>query len=131
MSVVRSLWSPCAASGSDPNADAGQVSLETFPADRLEALVDLILDTVEPESHAQFYGWVLSGRSHIQARQCEALAKYGRVSTEAARLWLKGVNTCPGGRLYAFTRMRFGSEVEMARAFGEFVGRDFVAEAQR
>jgi len=39
----------------------------------LEKLVDLVLDTTDPQEQVQFYGWVLSGRSHVQHKQALAL----------------------------------------------------------
>lgn len=126
MSSVSSL-SSC----SDVSADASQVSLEKLTIAQREVLVRLVVETTMPEEKAQFYGWVLSGGSHIQQRQCEALARYGARSIEAARQWLKGASECPGGILYGFARCRFDSEEQMASAFGEFIGRDLIAEARR
>ena len=103
--------------------------LEKDRRKRREALVRLILETTTPEQQVQFYGWVLSDRSHVQQRWCEALAKYGGRCPESARLWIKGASECPGGRLYMFARTRFSDEEEMARTFGEFLNRDLLKEA--
>lgn len=106
-----------------------QESLEARRSYR-EALVRLILDTTTPEDQARFFGWVLSGHSHVQQRQCEALGKYGQRTPEAARQWLVGNSECPGGRLYMYARLRFDTEEEIAAAFGEFIGRDLLREAE-
>lgn len=97
----------------------------------LEKLVDLVLDTTDPQEQVQFYGWVLSNKSHVQHKQALALAQAGRCHPETARLWLSGANKCTcGARLYGKARARFDSEVSMALAFGEFINRDLIAELQ-
>ncbi|QAX31299.1 hypothetical protein [Leisingera sp. NJS204] len=97
----------------------------------LEKLVDLILDTTDPAEQIQFLGWVLSGKSHVQHKQALVLAQMGRCHPETARLWLSGATKCKcAGRLYMKARIRFASELEFARAYGEFINRDLIAEAQ-
>jgi len=95
----------------------------------LEKLVDLILDTTDPADQVRFYGLVLSGHSHVQHRQALALARAGRVTPEAARLWLTGGTGCScAGRLYLYARLRFDCELEMIRAFGDYINRDLIGE---
>ncbi len=109
-----------------PSCETDSVKLDQIS---LEKLVDLIHDTTSPLQQIQFYGWVLSGRSHVQAHQALALAKHGRCEPETARLWLTGATKCKcGGRLYGKARIRFGSEEDMAASYGVFIGRDLLGE---
>ena len=55
-----------------------------------------------------------------------------KISPQTAHNWIKGNTNCPlAGKLYAKCRARFSDELEMARAFGEFINRDLIAEVAR
>ena len=98
----------------------------------LENLVDHIFATTDPVQRVHFYGCILSGWSHVQHQQELALARAAGVTPQTAHNWIKGNTKCPlAGKLYAKCRARFSNELEMARAFGEFINRDLIAEVAR
>jgi hypothetical protein len=95
----------------------------------LEKLIDHIFATTDLQERVCFYGWLLSGRSHVQHHQELALARAAGVTPQTAFNWIKGNTQCPmAGKLYAKCRAQFSSEIEMAEAFGNFINRDLIAE---
>lgn len=103
----------------------------TLDQKSLEKLVDHIFSTTDMVDRVNFYGWLLSGKSHVQHHRDLALAKAAQVTPQTAYNWTRGVSGCSeAGRLYAKCRALFDSEIEMAKAFGEFINRDLIAEIQ-
>lgn len=77
-----------------PAPDGLQISLAAWAK---------IIETTECSDFLSFCGRRLSGGSHIQARQCEALARVAMCEPETARLWIKGDSQPAWSRMMRIT----------------------------
>lgn len=112
------------------SGDGLQRSLEKFNPDK-DRLMELVLDTTAESDRLAFYITILAPWSHYPSenKQNIRIAQIAKTTPQTVWNWRSGVTQCGVlGRLYGFARMRFENEYEMAVAFGEAVGRDFLAE---
>ena len=123
---------PLASSDQEPSGNGSQMSLKKIDPAMVD-LIHLVTQTTEKSDRLGFYISVLApwGECLSEHQQNLRIAALLRTTPQTVWNWRNSLAECNKmGDLYPLARACFATEYDMARAFGEAVGRDFLAEAR-